>query len=292
MKRLFTRRGALVLGGFLALVAAAAVVHGAGRLPGNGAAEVTSLDFSCIDRVPERTWERLAQTRIYFGHHSVGSNLLAGVSDIRRAKPQVRLDVVEETDLARLERPVLAHSAVGANRDPESKIRDFVARIESAGPRGVDIALLKFCYVDVTAATRVDELFETYRDAMAGLAKKFPATMFVHVTVPLTTPEAGLKAGVKRLLGKRPWGYDDNLARARYNAKLRAEYRGKGPFLDLAAAESTLPDGTTVAVNAGGETVPYLPSCYTSDGGHLNEVGRVAVARSLICTLAEAVQSQ
>jgi hypothetical protein len=284
-------RWVLVTAGVALVGGAAFAAHAAGSVPGDTVIDVTSLDLSAVDRVPEETWRRLSQRRIYFGHQSVGSNLLEGVADIRRTKPQVKFEVVETEDLAKVEGPVFAHSAVGTNCDSQGKIRDFVRRIEEAGPRGLDIAFFKFCYVDFTATTPVDELFATYRDAMATLERKHPATKFIHVTVPLMTPQTGIKAGVKRLLGKRPWGYEENLARTRFNDRLRAEYLGKRPFLDLAAAESTFPDGTLATIRVGDRDVPFLPRCYTDDGGHLNAVGRVVGARSLLLALAAAEET-
>jgi hypothetical protein len=225
--------------------------------------------------------------RVYFGHQSVGYNLIAGIEDIRRAKPQIRLDLVETTDLAALPGPAFAHSGVGSNTDPESKIRDFVSRIEAAGPAGVDIAFLKFCYADVTATTPVEKLFASYRDAMARIEREFPRTTLIHLSVPLTLPQSGLKGWVKKLLGRHREGYEDNRARAAFNEMLRTEYEGKRPFFDLAAAESTLPDGSAVRVAIGPDTVPCLAKCYTSDGGHLNETGRVVLARDALLALAK-----
>jgi hypothetical protein len=273
----------------LLVVGAAVGAAAAGSVPGDIVIDANSLDLSAIDRVPDETWRTLSQKRIYFGHQSVGSNLLEGVADIARAKPQIRLEVRETSDLSKLDRPGLAHSAIGTNSDALGKIRDFVRRVEAAGPRGVDVAFMKFCYVDFTATTDVEALFTAYHDAMKGLGQKMPSTRILHVTVPLTTPQAGWKAGVKRLIGKRPYGYDENRARHRFNERLRAQY-GKGDVVDLAAAEATLPDGSLATVRVGSEPVPILPPAYTDDGGHLNEAGRRAGARTLLLALAHAVR--
>jgi hypothetical protein len=288
MKTIARRIQALAAGGVVAALAAVFAVRLMGEtIPGDVMIDPKAVDLSALDRVPAATWEELARKRIYFGHQSVGHDLIAGITDIRGSRPQIQLDVVETADLAGLPGPAFAHSGVGSNTDPESKIRDFVKHIEAAGPAGVDIAFLKFCYVDVTAATPVEKLFATYKEAMARIERDFPRTTLVHVSVPLTLPQSGLKARVKKLLGRQPEGYEDNRARAAFNAMLRTEYAGKRPFFDLAAAESTLPDGSAVRVEIGSDTIPCLAKCYTSDGGHLNETGRVVVAREALLVLAE-----
>lgn len=174
---------------------------------------------------------------------------------------------------------------IGRNTDPESKLRDFADRLHKAGPGAVDVALLKFCFVDVTAGVDVDKLFANYQTAVAKLQQELPGTTLVHCTVPLTSPRSGLRARLKRLLGKGAADDADNRVRQQFNERLRAEYGGKQPLFDLALAESTLPDGSRTERAIDGAKVPCLAACYTADGGHLNEVGRRAVARELLRVL-------
>jgi hypothetical protein len=277
-------------GVLVALAVVLAVWLTGNAIPGDVMIDPKAVDLSALDRVPAATWEKLARKRVYFGHQSVGYNLIAGIEDIRRTRPQIQLDIVENADLAHLTGPAFAHSRVGSNTDPDSKIRDFVNHIEIAGPAGVDIAFLKLCYADVTAATPVEKLFVTYREAMARIKRDFPHTILVHVSVPLTVPESRPKAWLKKLLGRPRWGYEDNQARAAFNEMLRTEYQGKQPFFDLAAAESTLPNGSAVRLEIGLDTVPCLAKCYSSDGSHLNETGRLVVAREALLVLAESAR--
>ena len=51
---------------------------------------------------------------------------------------------------------------------------------------------------------------------------------------------------------------------------------------------TTAPDGHVATVKWGGKVVPAMARDYTSDGGHLNTVGRVHAARALVSALARA----
>ena len=57
--------------------------------------------------------------------------------------------------------------------------------------RHVDVALMKFCYVNFTTSADVNALFARYRDTMGALERDFPNATFIHVTMPLTTVSGG-----------------------------------------------------------------------------------------------------
>ena len=65
--------------------------------------------------------------------------------------------------------------------------------------------------------------------------------VFVHVTVPLTAAQSGLKSLVKRPMGRAP----DNVRLEEYNQLLRRTYAGREPIFDLARLESISPAPTT-----------------------------------------------
>jgi lysophospholipase L1-like esterase len=154
----------------------------------------------------------------------------------------------------------------------------------------VDIALVKFCYVDVDADTDPRGLFERYRATIAELRAKNPRTTFVHVTLPLTTVQTGPKALAKRVLGRAPYGTIENVKRAEYNSLLRRTYAGREPIFDLARLESTAPDGTVATVTWNGSTVAAMAPAYTDDGGHLNAAGRVRAAKEFLAVLTAAAK--
>jgi hypothetical protein len=240
------------------------------------------ISLSVLQEVPSARWQDLARKRIYFGHKSVGAEILAGLADIQRKMPQIRLQVAHGDPSSLAGKFGIADSSIGANFDPESKMRDFAAKLEAAGPGAVDIAMMKFCYVDIDRNTDVAKIFARYKETIASLEQKLPGTTFIHCTVPMTSRYNSLKAYAKRLLGRAQDSASDNRMREELNAMIRAEYSGRQPVLDIAAVESTLPDGNKVTY----ANIPCLAACYTYDGGHLNEPGRRAVAVEFLRVLA------
>ena len=240
-----------------------------------------------IKNVPEAGWINLAGKKIYFGHMSVGNNMVEGVHDLAKEYPFIRLNIVETNSPSSLDQPVFAHSPIGKNQDPKSKIDDFVHLMDSGLGNMADIAFFKFCYIDILSATDADEVFNRYKNAMEMLKKKYPKVTFVHVTAPLRLVQTGVLVPIKKIIGRPVGGYADNIKRSRFNELLRQEYKGKEPVFDLARIESTYPDGRRFEFDSGGKSYESFVADYTSDGGHLNETGRKIVAAQLLVFLAK-----
>jgi hypothetical protein len=228
--------------------------------------------------------ERIAQRRIFFGHQSVGVNLLDGVKQLAMTAG-VPVQVVEVTSASGVKPATLGHTFVASNGDPLKKLRSFEQAMGQQ-PTGLDIALVKFCFVDINKDTDVKDLFAHYHATIDDLRAKNPGTTFVHVTAPLTVVPGGLKASLKKLFGLVPYGIMENMRREEYNTLLRQAYQGREPIFDLARIESTAQNGTAVSAEWKGSVVPVLDSVYTDDGGHLNAVGKLRAARELISVLA------
>jgi hypothetical protein len=239
-----------------------------------------------LEGVPQANWKRLSEKKIYFGHMSVGNNILEGVQDLAKEYPFVRFNVIETKSPSSFDKPIFAHSPIGKNEDPKSKIADFSHLIDMGVGEKADIALFKLCYIDILAATDADEVFMQYKNDMETLKKKYPKVTFVHVTAPLREVQTGLLVPVKKIIGRSVGGYADNIKRSRFNELLRQEYKGKEPIFDLAAIESTYPDGTRFVFDSGGKKYESLIADYTHDGGHLNELGRKLVAAHFLVFLA------
>ncbi len=224
---------------------------------------------------------QVASRRIFFGHQSVGANILDGVNDVSGGQLRIR----EGRSSALLASPGFLHARLGQNEAPASKVADFEAALDALGG-AVDIAFFKFCYIDFTAQTDVEQLFEGYLATLKRLEAKYPKVTFVHVTVPLTVVPQGPAAWLKTAVTRRPpWGANENLARHRFNMLLRTRLAGK-PLFDLAALESSRDDGSTQTYAHQGQTVPALISDYSDDGQHLNSVGQRRVAEALLTLLA------
>lgn len=225
--------------------------------------------------------EKLAQRRIFFGHQSVGGNILDGVKQVPSA-PRV----VEVKDPTQPVAPgTIAHAMVGENTKPETKIADFARLMDAGLAEGADVAFFKFCYIDFNGTTDTRALFEKYRATMEGLKARHPHTTFVHVTVPLTTVQRGAKAWLKELLGKPVWGISENVQREGFNQLLRQTYGGKEPLFDLAKLESTTAEGTPETYELNGQTWPAMVPAYSDDGGHLNAAGQARMAKEFLAFL-------
>jgi hypothetical protein len=255
----------------------------------DGGKMAEKMDFSTLSAVPADKWEVLAKKKIYFGHMSVGYNIMEGVKDILKKNSEIRLEIVESKDAKDISEGGLLHSKVGKNRDPQSKVADFEQVLKTNADKGVEIAFLKFCYLDVAAEANPQDVFEAYRTTVDRIKTLNPKMELVHFTVPLTLNQRGPKALLKRILGKTPYGVEDNMKRQAYNQLLRQAYQGKEAIFDLAEIESTYPDGKRASFRVDGQTYFEMVPEYTDDGGHLNPLGRKKVAEQLLLLLVNGV---
>jgi hypothetical protein len=231
---------------------------------------------------------KAARTKVFFGHQSVGMNVLDGVPDIYAAHAMEAPAIEEGGAPPGGDGGFVDHAFVGENRKPFLKIQDFDIKMRSGLGHQVDVAMMKFCYVDVTSDTDVDALFATYRETTASLARDYPNVTFVGVTVPLTTEQQGQLSKLKsRLTGSSLYGPAENASREQLNALIRREYAGRRLF-DLATVESTAPDGSRTTGTYQGQQYFRLYDGYASDYGHLNGEGARAAATAWLQAIAQA----
>ena len=236
----------------------------------------------------EIDFDSLRNVTIFFGHQSVGQDIVLGmaehVTDDGRGIPRI----VESSTLDDLESGTLVHCNIGRNTRPLSKILAFKRALARAVDVRVDIALMKFCYVDVTHDSNPQEIFDAYSEAISELKDEFPETVFVHVTVPIEampqSAEGVAKHFIKRVIG-RPGVVEDNWVRHQYNVLLRAHYSGKEPVFDLAEFESRDAAGCATVRMFQGEGILFMDPEKTEDGGHLNLGGRTTIGRELLAFL-------
>jgi hypothetical protein len=243
--------------------------------------------YTALNDVPISAWKQLASKKIYFGHQSVGFNIIEGMQDLIKEHGQINLHITRTTSTEfALRTPVFAHSEIGRNGNPHSKVEEFVRIIEARGDAEVDLAFFKFCYADFDHATDVNGVFEYYRTTMSRLKRLHPSTTFVYVTVPLVSMNEGFKDWAKRILGRSIKDPYANVKRNQFNDLLRTELGGKELIFDLAGIESTFLDGRRASFTNAGKTYDALVPDYTNDGGHLNEAGRRIVAEQFLVFLA------
>lgn len=252
-----------------------------------------NTQFPTFKDVPTSSWKNLSQKKIFFGHQSVGENIMDGVNDLLKENPQIQLTVIQTRNLSEFSRPLLAHDSIGKNENPSSKIEDFVRLIEDGLGDNADIAFFKFCFVDIDSKTDVHKVFATYKNMMSRLKQRYPDTTFVHVTVPLIRGiKSGPKTWIKQILGMDMGFFDNihNAARNDFNSLIIETYGGNDRVFDLAAIESTYTDGSRASFSRNGKIYYSLVPDYTHDGGHLNAIGRKIVAEQLLIFLANLVQ--
>lgn len=230
----------------------------------------------------------LQDARVLFAHQSVGWNLINGLKQLSK-DAGVAIDFAQVTPDTEPRSRAFAHVVVGQNGAPATKQTMFAWVLRGFANDPFDIALLKFCYVDIGAQTDVARVFASHHDLIAGLRAKYPQTVFVPVTVPLRSG-GGVKDTVNRWLGRRTQEAD-NAKRSEYNALLRAAYASE-PVFDLAGVESTHQDGRRSTFTCGSRTCEQMAPEYTDDGGHLNEMGSRVAATALVHVLVRARRSQ
>ena len=254
--------------------------------------DTNKMTLPSIDDVPKECWAKLAEKRIFFGHKSVGSNIIEGINDIIDEREYIRLNIVQTDNCKDFDQPIFAHSSVGRNTEPASKMKSFRSIMDAGIGKKVDIAFFKFCFVDITRDSDPREILDNYRALMEDMKVRYPQARFLHATVPLCSVPRGVKRPLKecaKLLIGRPriMTLDDNIMRQRYNTLLRDAYSQTQHVFDLALIESVNPDGFRCYATKGTEKVFVMVPEYTDDGGHLNEEGRKKIAEQLLIILAE-----
>jgi len=267
----------------LMLLAVAALTPSISACREDKAMDLITVSRRRLQAIPQNRWDALAQKRIYFGHQSVGQNILEGLRAVLAATPGIRLDLHETSDPRDFDRPIFAHSPIGQNSDPRGKIDHFRSILESGIGLKADAALFKFCYVDIDPSTDLQGLMDHYDRALSELGANFPRLTILAVTVPLTNTVPGIKSRIKGLLGKGAALREENARRNVINDHIRKKY-GEALW-DLAAVETMTAKGGRVLARGGLGMIELLNPAYTSDGGHLNEVGSQVVAIDLLVRL-------
>ena len=235
------------------------------------AAQYTTADF-----------DRVRQAYIFFGHQSVGTNILDGLTSLQASETRyaVTQRYLYNDFRAYAGNPALGHRNIGTNTQPDSKITAFVQLMRSGESAGnhlggkVQIAFMKFCFVDIDANTNLAQLFEAYRSALEALEADYPQTQIVYTTVPL-----GLGTGI-------------DVRRNAFNDLVRSHCRTQGKRLfDVAAVEATKGAGERCTFSSGGVTYDRLCQEYSAGDPHLNATGGRRVAEVMMLMFADLLRS-
>jgi hypothetical protein len=230
----------------------------------------------------------LQHARIFFGHQSVGNNLLNGIARLYMSLPG-QSAFLPFRDTSGYPEDYFAAERIGENTKPASKCAGFAHALARFTEHAPEIAMMKFCYVDFGTGMSAKEIFALYVSTIDSLKRLYPQITFVHMTAPLTAPRSGMKELVRKLIGRGEKFESDNIERNTFNQLLTTHYAGE-PIFDLATVESTRPDGKRETFDADGAQIFTLVPDYTTDGGHLNETGQLIAAREMVHTLAAAIR--
>jgi hypothetical protein len=239
-----------------------------------------------VGRDTDSDLRALARARIYFGHHSVGDNMLSGLQRIASEEGVADLRIEALGDLTELPETFLAHSRVGANGDPQSKLEDFARILRGGTLARLDLAFMKFCYVDFDPSSDAAAIYDRYCLQLEELEAGFPEVRFLHATVPLKVRRLGARSRIKLLLRRPMWEDDSNVKRHEFNELIRANF-DEGRIVDIARAESTASDGSESTFARNGRRYPCMRPDLSTDGGHLNELGERRVGAEMISKLAD-----
>jgi len=229
--------------------------------------------------------------KTFFAHQSVGADILAGIEQLagggsgaaRVLTPaQAQAETPAGVEPGSTDSLLIIHERVGANREPLTKIAGFRAALDAKHRPELDVALLKFCYVDITTQAEAEALWKHYEAAIEELSTAHPALRLVHCTVPLRSLPEGPYAWLRRTLGHRHPAIAGNRARDWFNRQLRERFGGGRELFDLAALESRRADAKPCELIDDGARVPSLAREWTYDGGHLNERGRTMAAAAFL----------
>ena len=240
----------------------------------------TSIAPECIKAINSQ--------RILFAHMSVGEDILSGLA-LENSKLQEPIVVrkIEATSQINTQNTGISQIKIGANDQPTQKIANFRRFLFSNNNgKSFDLVGLKFCFVDITNKTDIHALLNEYNALVKNVKERYPHIKFVHFTVPLTTRYESLMGRIKKLV----LGDQDNIRRNSYNELLCETYKNQS-IIDIAKIESSYPDGSRMQ-HSYFETIHYsLIPAYTTDGGHLNDLGKKRVVAPFVEGLCKALSN-
>ena len=222
---------------------------------------------------PPAKLPKIAQLRWFFAHASVGGNMIEGLEELCAGDavrfPLRTFEVAPAgseggADYRASSEPSatsagFVYECMRGNPGWRNKLVCFSNSVVFSGWRypKVNLVMDKFCWIDPDADPA------EYCARMSGLEARFPQTLFVYATMPLTTETAG----------------SENDQRNQFNRQVRAHCRTAGKWLlDIADIEAWSEAGTEQTYASGGATNQRMAAAYAVDAGgsdfHLNAIGR------------------
>ncbi len=199
--------------------------------------------------------EALRTKKVFFGHQSVGQNLVDGARAI--GFPFSRVE-----DGAAFSTASWGDAKIDKNGDPQRKVTSFRMLVGEKGIGAkVDVAAMKLCWIDFESGTDLPALLGKYDEAVQALRAANPKLQILHITPPLTTSDPSLN--------ERRW---------KFGRAMIDKYRTDGLVLDLAEIIATTDDGGLCEKRG----APRLCDGWSSDEGHLNDAGSQRAAKAFV----------
>ena len=222
--------------------------------------------------IPQSYLNLAAQKNVVFDHHSIGGNIMTGMDTLQSQNP-ARYSFVSQ--FAPASSWFTTHHGTGINigefQDgdnyyPDTKIAGFDTTIRGGIGNVVNIALMKFCFLDISDdAANGLSTWNSYRTMMTNLIATYPNTRFIWMTGALE--QALSPAYINR-------------EKSLFNNALRQYVQSNGGVLyDLADIESHDPNGNLIVDGQGYEAL-YSGYAQTQDH-HLNSTGQQRTASAL-----------
>jgi hypothetical protein len=232
--------------------------------------------------------EKLSKKRIYYGHRSIGNNIITGIRDLMKENSQIKFNIIKPGDRVNHKEGFFMHSMISQNASPKSIADDYEKLMSEVSGEYFDIVFIR--YTPFYDKSDLKDIFADYKETLRLLKNKYPKTIFVHGTFPLNRSKTSWKTWIKKIFGKKDiWEYEQNIKVNEFNKLLRKEYYAKEPFFDIAKFQSTYPNGKRSTFTKDGKTYFHTVSDYTYDGVHLNERGRKIVAEQLLMLFADVI---
>ncbi|MBU1565827.1 MAG: PEP-CTERM sorting domain-containing protein [Proteobacteria bacterium] len=236
-------------------------------------AQALIVDYEYVQshNFSQETYDKIGKQTWLFTHASVGGNMIGGMNTLHSTTPNTYQLSTQSIPYDRNKIPpdpppsppaLLTEGKVyeinRGNPGSELKYDFFEATLESGWGNSVDFVMDKLCYIDQGANVI------NYLQMMEDLDSRYSAT-FVYTTMPLTNSTDS-----------------NNVLRNNYNNAVRAYALDHDKLLyDIADLEAHDASGREITfMNASGIEMQMLSSDWTVDGGHLDPVGRLMMAKA------------
>jgi hypothetical protein len=242
--------------------------------------------YGLLEAVPAHAWQALSRRRLFFGHRSVGRDLVEGLERLVPKYCVPPFAIHRRRSPAESRDPGFYELDIGSNRSPMTKDAALAAILEQGfGDEPGAIAMQKYCYVDVGEYADPAQLFDQYRAHMTRLRQRHPRLTLVHFTIPLQSVASNFPEWLAGWAGIATRS-SMNARREAFNDLIRRQFAGKELLFDIAAMESTRADERRAVGRYRGAKIPALAGEWTYDGGHLNQAGKDWVAANFLAFLA------